>query len=60
MQVKLSDIVFVGDEEKDMACARNAGAYAVLINREGVLKDYGQDREIHTLTELLQLFRKGI
>ncbi len=41
MQVKLSDIVFVGDEEKDMACARNAGAYAVLINREGVLKDYG-------------------
>lgn len=56
MQTDLSDIVFVGDEEKDMVCARNAGAYAVLINRDGAIKDYGQDKEIHTLTELLQLF----
>lgn len=56
MQTDISDIVFVGDEEKDMVCAKNAGAYAVLINRDGVIKDYGQDKEIHTLTELLQLF----
>lgn len=56
MQTDITDIVFVGDEEKDMVCAKNAGAYAVLINRDGVIKDYGQDKEIHTLTELLQLF----
>ena len=56
MQTDISDIVFVGDEEKDMVCAKNAGAYAVLINRDGVIKDYGQDKEIHNLTELLQLF----
>lgn len=56
MQTDLSDIVFVGDEEKDMVCARNAGAYAVLINRDDVVKDYGQDKTIHTLTELLPLF----
>lgn len=56
MRTDLSDIVFVGDEEKDMVCARNAGAYAVLINRDDVVKDYGQDKEIHTLTELLHLF----
>ncbi len=48
--------MFVGDEEKDMVCARNAGAYAVLINRGSAFKDYGQDKNIHTLTELLQLF----
>lgn len=53
MQTDLSDIVFVGDEEKDMVCAGGAGAYAVLINRDDVAKDYGQDREIHSLTELL-------
>ncbi|MDE5866405.1 MAG: HAD family hydrolase, partial [Lachnospiraceae bacterium] len=56
MQTYISDIVFVGDEEKDMVCAKNAGAYAVLINRDDDIKDYGQDKEIHTLTEILQLF----
>ena len=56
MQTDISEIVFVGDEEKDMLCARNAGAYAVLINRDSVFKEYGQDKNIHTLTELLQLF----
>ena len=56
MQIDISDIVFVRDEEKDMLCAENAGAYAVLINRDGVFKNYGQDKNIHTLTELLDLF----
>ena len=48
--------MFAGDEEKDMVCAKNAGAYGVLINREEALKNYGQARTIHTLTELLLLF----
>lgn len=56
MQINISDIVFAGDEEKDMVCAKNAGAYGVLINREEALKNYGQARTIHTLTELLLLF----
>ena len=60
MQTDIPDVVFVGDEEKDMTCAKNAGAYAVLINRDGVEKNYGQDKEIHTLTELLQLFNINI
>lgn len=61
MHTDISDIVFVGDEEKDMVCAGNAGAYAVLINREGVfIKNYGQDKNIHTLTELLPLFDSNV
>lgn len=56
MQTDMADIVFVGDEEKDMVCAADAGAYAVLINRDNVTKNYGQAKTIHTLTELLELF----
>ena len=56
MQTDMQEIVFVGDEEKDMVCAGKAGAYGVLINRDGTPKDYGQARTIHSLTELLPLF----
>ena len=45
-------MAFVGDEIKDMNCAHNAGTKAVLINRTGEKKDYGQDIEIKDLTEL--------
>ncbi|MBD5467667.1 MAG: HAD family hydrolase [Lachnospiraceae bacterium] len=55
MQIALSDIVFVGDEEKDMICGIRAGAYPVLINRKGSVKEYGQRREIRSLTELVDL-----
>ncbi len=57
MHVDISEIVFVGDEEKDMICANNAGAYAVLINRDNTIKEYGQAREIHSLTELLDFVK---
>ena len=53
MQIALSDIVFVGDEEKDMICGIRAGVYPVLINRTGTVKEYGQRREIRSLTELV-------
>ncbi len=55
MKIDSSEMVFVGDEEKDMICALNAGAYAVLINREDIVKQYGQDMEIHSLTEVLDI-----
>lgn len=57
MHVDISEIVFVGDEEKDMICANNAGAYSVLINRDDAVKNYGQAREIHSLTELLDIVK---
>ena len=38
-----------------MICANNAGAYSVLINRENVMKNYGQKKEIHSLAELLSI-----
>ena len=50
-----SELAFVGDEEKDIECARNAGSVAVLINRTEEEKDFGQDIEIRSLSELLRM-----
>lgn len=58
MQVDIGQTAFVGDEEKDMICARNAGACPILINRGKDKKHYGQDIEIHSLTELLDMIQQ--
>lgn len=51
----ISQIMFVGDESKDIACEKNAGAISVLINRTVDKKDYGQDYTIGSLNELLEI-----
>ena len=55
MGVQPRDIAFIGDEIKDVQCAKNAGAVSVLINRTGETKDYGQDYEIKDLREVIGL-----
>ena len=55
MQIAISEMIFVGDEEKDIICANNAGAYSILINRDNAEKKYGQNKTIHSLTELLNI-----
>ena len=50
-------MALVGDESKDVDCAHNAGAKAILINRTGEIKDYGQDIEIRGLNELIGYLR---
>ncbi len=52
MGIDLSEMIFVGDERKDIACALNAGATAVLINRDREEKSFGQHRTIRDLREL--------
>lgn len=56
MQIDIKEMAFVGDEEKDMMCAANAGAYSILINRNDRIKNYGQNKEINSLDELLTMF----
>ena len=53
LEVDTQNIIFVGDEMKDIQCARNASAVSVLINRSNDKKNYGQDYEISNLHELL-------
>ena len=55
MQIEVSEMIFVGDEEKDIICANNAGAYSGLINRANIIKNYGQKKEIHSLADLLKI-----
>ena len=55
MNIPLSQMVMVGDEEKDIICANNAGVYSVLINRSEELKDFGQMKSIHTMLELPEI-----
>ncbi len=56
MQISVKEMAFVGDEEKDIMCAINAGAYSILINRSNSVKNYGQNKEISSLDELLIMF----
>lgn len=55
MGIPAEETAFVGDEIKDMQCAKGAGAKAVLINRTGETKDYGQDGEITDLREISRM-----
>ena len=55
MNILPSEMIFAGDEPKDMECAVNAGAVAVLVNRSGEEKDYGQDFMIRSFRELPDL-----
>ena len=57
MNILPSELIFAGDEPKDMECARNAGATAVLVNRSDEKKDYGQDYTIRNLKELPDILR---
>lgn len=52
------EILFVGDEEKDIKVAENFGCKSVLINRENLHKNFGQNFTIHSLTELLTLLQE--
>lgn len=53
MNLSISEIIFVGDEKKDIECAHNAGAGAVLINRTKEIKEYGQEIQITNLCDIL-------
>lgn len=55
IDVPIVNMIFIGDEEKDIKTAKNAGCTSVLINRSGEIKKYGQDYEFKALTEVLDI-----
>lgn len=56
--VEAPDMVYVGNEEKDIVGANGAGMFSVLIDRMGGGADFGQKRRITSLGELIEL--KGL
>ena len=55
IEIRASELVFAGDEKKDIECAHNAGTKGILINRTDEDKDFGQDHTINDLSGLLSL-----
>ncbi len=54
--VMLQELMYIGDEEKDIVCANNAGAVSVLIDREAKSLEYGQQYRVNSLNELIGMF----
>ena len=52
------NLIFVGNEEKDVLCARAAGAVSVLIDRENRRLDYGQAYTISSMDELQKILQE--
>lgn len=54
-KVEMEDVLFIGDESKDIITAINANCKSVLINRKGRNCDFGQNFTITDLSELHDL-----
>ena len=55
LNVTPSQMIYVGDEEKDIVGANHLGIISVLIDRNNVCPDYKQKYTIHNLLELCKL-----
>ncbi|WP_090799145.1 HAD hydrolase-like protein [Paenibacillus sp. GP183] len=58
--IGIKNIAFVGDEEKDIKAAKNAGIISILINREEQKKCYGEDLQIKSLIEITKLLETQV
>lgn len=56
--VTASDMIFIGDEEKDIATAKRFGCVGVLIDRYKSGADFGQDVTVEDLSVFLSYIRK--
>lgn len=54
------NMIFVGDEEKDIRTAKRFGCASVLIDRYNSNTDFGQDFTIKNLNQLTDIFFKNI
>lgn len=52
LDILVQEVMYIGDEEKDIICANNAGAVSVLIDRESKYLEYGQRYRVNNLNEL--------
>ena len=57
LSVDVGQIMFIGDEEKDIICANNAGAISVLIDRDEKRPEFGQKYRVSNLTELKKMIK---
>ena len=53
--VSPDEMLYIGDEEKDIVGANNLGMISVLVNRSDTQKDFGQSYTVNTLNEIQKL-----
>lgn len=51
------DMIFIGDEEKDIGTAKRFGCISVLIDRKNSENNFGQEHTIKNLTELSDIIK---
>lgn len=50
LEISPDEMIFIGDEEKDMIGAKKLGIASALINRSKETKDFGQDYTLESLS----------
>ena len=53
LEISPNDMIFIGDEEKDIIGAQELGIVSALINRSKEIKDFGQDYTLESLSDIL-------
>ena len=53
-----NEMIYIGDEQKDIVGAQKVGMIAILINREDREKEFNQNYTIKNLTEIIKLIEK--
>ena len=56
-EVSPDEMLYIGDEEKDIIGANNLGVISVLINRSDTPKDYGQAYTVNSLNDVQRIIR---
>lgn len=55
LKVSPNEMIFIGDEEKDIIGARKLGIVSALINRGKEIKDFGQDYTLESLSDIFSV-----
>ena len=59
LQVSPDEMMYVGDEQKDIVGANQLGITSVLVNRTDTVLNYGQTHTIRSLQEILRIIYTG-
>lgn len=55
LKIYPNDMIFIGDEEKDIIGAKKLGITSVLINRSTEIKEFGQDYTLKSLNGIFSI-----
>ena len=55
LEIYPNEMIFIGDEEKDIIGAKKLGMVSALINRSKEIKDFGQDYTLESLSDIFSV-----